>query len=413
MKNWYQISLNIPLEKLGPAIEYPTPVQQLIDCVDAAWINAGSPSDLALFMGEYAGFSRQRFFLPPTASLYINDLLEEKDAYRIEEPEPYRLLKKIAGSDNAFGIWLPWANLESIEYPPITSGTFRSISPPDVDDNESVAPSITQDELDVVAGIAFMKAGRFADALPIMLQATHLHPHDYGHWHMAGQCFRFIEDFPNAIRYLKEAARLDPTEKVAFLALGIAFQLYGQFDNAIGAFSKALEIDPNYDLAYNSMALTQMNKGDFEFALHNYDEALKAMTRHLVKTFVNSPGRGIAKFHDSPHSLWSEYAIFGALFIASSDGSIEKLAWPTGEFAMTEERDEGFEGLFWDDQVDSEGKKTRLFLPNYFNTFAIRLRDNADYARFLRAKGTALEELGRVPEAQKHYEESDHFSPIN
>ncbi|MGH9821084.1 MAG: hypothetical protein ACRD43_13040, partial [Pyrinomonadaceae bacterium] len=95
-----------------------------------------------------------------------------------------------------------------------------------------------------------------------------------------------------------------------------------------------------------------------------------------------------------------------------SDGSIEKLAWPTGELAMKEEREEGFEGLFWNDQIDSEGKKTRLFLPNYFNIFSIRLRDNADYARLIRAKGTALEELGRVDEARKHYEESDYFRPI-
>jgi len=411
MKNWYQISLDIPIEKPEPGREYPSPVQQLIDSVNTAWTDAGSPPDVALFMGEYMGFSRQRFFLPPAASLYINDFLDEQGAHKIEEPEPYRLLKKVAGSDEAFEIWLPWANLDSIEYPPLTSGTFRTISPDDADDEPALSP-LSQYEPDVDAAIAFMKAGRFVEALPVMVQATRVYPKNYGYWHMAGQCFRFVEDFPNAIRYLKEAARLDPSEKGAFLALGIAFQLHGQFYNAIGAFSKALEIDPDFDLAYNSLALTQMKKGDFEFALHNYDEALKAITRHLVKTFVNSPGRGIAKFHDSPHSLWSEYAIFGALFIASSDGSIEKLAWPTGEFAMKEEREEGFEGLFWNDQIDSEGKKTRLFLPNYFNTFSMRLRDNADYARLIRAKGTALEELGRVDEARKHYEESDYFRPI-
>lgn len=103
--------------------------------------------------------------------------------------------------------------------------------------------------------------------------------------------------------------------------------------------------------------------------------------------------------------------MFGAMFIASSDNTIEELAWPTGEFAMREEKDEGFDGLFWHDQIGNDGRKTRLFLPNYFNTFEVRLRDNADYAMLLRAKGTALEALGRETEAQQHYDEADYFLP--
>lgn len=419
MKNWYQISLDIPIEGPDTSREYPRPVQKLIDEFQGAWKSEGSPADVALFMGEYRGFTRQVFFFPPTTCSFLSGLLEAYGAYRIEEPEPYRLLKKIAGSDDAFAFWLPWVDLDSIEYPPLRSGTFRSIADPDAtsqdietDNPQTGVFSADRDEPDVDAAIELMKSGKFASALPIMIEATRLFPKEYGYWHMAGQCYRFVEDLPNAIKFLKEAARLDRTEKGAFLALGIAFQIYGQFHNAIGAFTKALEIDPNYDLAFNSLALTQMKKGDYEYALHNYDEALKAMTRRLVSSFTNSPSRGITKHHDSPFSLWGEYAIFGAMFLASSDDSIEELAWPTGEFAIREEKDEGFEGLYWNDQINSSGRKTRLFLPNYFNTFEARLRDNADYSMFLRAKGTALEALGRNAEAQQHFDESDYFRPI-
>lgn len=421
--SWYQIMLEVPLEKPDPARSLPTPVKELIERVELAWIDAKSPADVALFMGEYFGFSRQRFFLPPSAGEHCPKLLEVFNARLIEEPEPYRLLHRVAGSESAFGIWLPWVNLDSIEYPPVRCRTFRHVIDSD-QDLEETAPVTTEgasfysgsddsSEPDVDAAISFMKSGRFAEALPILIRATRMYPDSYGYWYMAGQCYRFTDDLPNAIKFLKEAARRNPTEKEIFLALGIAFQLLDRFHNAIGSFAKALEIDPNYDLAYNSLALTQMKKGDFEFALHNYDEALKAMTRRLVKTFSNAPGRGITKYHNSRFSLWGEYAVFGAMFIASSDKSIGRLAWPTGEFAIREEKNEDFEGLFWRDQIDSEGVKTRMFLPNYFNTFEARLRDNHDYSTFLRAKGTALEALDRSTEAQQHYAEAEHFMPVS
>jgi len=269
-----------------------------------------------------------------------------------------------------------------------------------------------ESSVNVDDAISLMKSGQFADALPIFLSAIRLNPKYYGNWYMAGQCFRFTNDLPNAVKHLQAAARLNPSEREVFLALGIACQLSDNFENAVPAFVKALEIDPNYDLAYNSLALTQMKMGDFEFALHNYDEALKAMTRRLVKSLRNTSTRGITKHHDSSFTLWAEYAVFGAMFIASSDNTVTDMAWPTGEFAEKEERDENYERLLWHDQPSGDGKKTRLFLPNYFNTFESRLRDTIDYSFFLRAKGTALEALGRESEAIQHYDEAEDFKPI-
>lgn len=415
MKNWHQILLDVPLERKDKTDSLPTPVQNLKNQAYFAWVNAGSPDDLALFMGEYVGFSRQHFFLPPCASKYCPDLLNDYGFNLVEELEPYRLLHIIAGSDKAFSIWCPWANKDSIEYPPLRSGTFRSIPDDAEDTDDEIDADIGVDDLteeEREEAMSLMKVGRFAEALPTLVRATRKYPTKYGNWFMAGQCYRFTDNIPKAIEYLKQAARLNPTEKTIFLGLGIAFQLYGQYDNAIGSLSKSLEIDPNYDLGYNSLALTQMKKGDFEFALHNYDEALKAMTRRLVSSLRNTPGQGITKFHDSSYTLWSEYAIFGAMFIATSDGSITDMAWPTGEFAQREERDENYEGLLWKDQIKEPGKKTRLFLPNFFNTFEVRLHDSSDYSTLIRAKGTALEALGREDEAQQHYGEAEYFQPI-
>ena len=258
-------------------------------------------------------------------------------------------------------------------------------------------------------GIELMKTGEFAAALPLLLRAIENDPSHYGNWYMAGQCFRFTNDLPKAVKHLVKASELAPREAPVFLALGIALQLSKRLDEATAALVCALKIDSNYELAYNSLALTHMKKGNFEYALDNYDEALKAMTRRIVCSFNNSSGRGIIKHHDSTHMLWSEYAMFGAMFIASSDKTIEKLAWPSGEGARDEECSEVNEGLFWADKFDVSGTKVRLFMPNYFNTFRSRLIEDNSYSMFLRAKGTALEELGRISEAHEHYEEAKDF----
>jgi tetratricopeptide (TPR) repeat protein len=256
-----------------------------------------------------------------------------------------------------------------------------------------------------------MKKGRFAEALPFFLRAIEDDPTHYGNWYMTGQCFRFTNDFPNAIRHLRKAAELDPDEKAVFLGLGIALQLTEQFDDAIEAFRRALEIDPNYDLAFNSLALTQMKQGDFELALHNYDEALKAMTRHIVTTLRNARSTGIVKQHDSYHLIWLEFAFFGGVYLASLDGNISKIAWPSGEQALQEERYEENDGLYWIDKTDLQGETVRLFLPNYFNTFREHLTRDITYHKLLRGKGSALAELGRYDDAEKHFAEAKYFLP--
>ncbi|MBK9214645.1 MAG: tetratricopeptide repeat protein [Chloracidobacterium sp.] len=243
-----------------------------------------------------------------------------------------------------------------------------------------------------------------------------------------GTCYAEIGDKQSARRAFVEAieftpvgfayqhpssnlAELDPNEKEVFLDLGIALKKTDRLDEAIEAFRRALEIDPNYDLAFSSLALTQMKTGDFEIALHNYDEAIKAMTRNIVKTFKNSRSKGIIKQHDSHHLLWLEFAFFGAVYLSSLGENVKKLAWPTGDQAIQEERDEGYDGLYWVDKTDPQGETTRLFLPNYFNTFREHLTYTSGYSILLRGKGSALRELGRRAEADEHYTEAEYFNP--
>ncbi len=52
MKNWYQIVLNIPLEKPDLPGSLPSPIKRLVNRANKEWIAAGSPANIALFMAD-------------------------------------------------------------------------------------------------------------------------------------------------------------------------------------------------------------------------------------------------------------------------------------------------------------------------------------------------------------------------
>lgn len=260
-------------------------------------------------------------------------------------------------------------------------------------------------------GIALMKRQRFDEALPLFHRALDQDPSQWNVWYMAGQCCRFLNDIEGAIERLSRAVKLKGDEPAVFLALGIAFQMDAQWDQAIEAFSRAIEIDADYELAYNSLALTQKKRGDLDKALHNYDAGAKALGRRLVKGLENSRTSPILKHRDTRGTLWLEYAMYAAIYLANSAQGISGIAWPTAEQALEEERSERHAGLYWVDLPDGKGETMRLFLPNYFNTFCELLRGDASFSNLIGNRGTVLELLGRRDEARLHFEEAAEFHP--
>jgi len=259
--------------------------------------------------------------------------------------------------------------------------------------------------------IELMKGQRFGEALHLLRRAIDQNPSQWNAWYMAGQCCRFLNDIDGAIDHLSRAAELKTDEAPIFLALGIAFQLNTQWDDAIEAFRRAIEIDSDYELAYNSLALTQKKRGELDKALHNYDAGAKALARRIVKAMPNSRTTPILKHRDTVGTLWVEYAIYAALYLASSAEGINSSAWPTGEYALEEERTERHAGLYWIDTPNDKRETVRLFLPNYFNTFRQLLKRDAAYSNVIGNRGTVLELLGRHDEAHVHFAEATEFLP--
>ena len=268
---------------------------------------------------------------------------------------------------------------------------------------------MAQDLIDLA--IERMQGQRFGDALPLLRRAIEEDPSQWNAWYMAGQCCRFLYDIDGAIAHLARAAGLKPDAAPVFLALGIAYQMGTHWADAVDAFRQAINIDPDYELAYNSLALTQKNAGALDKALHNYDAGAKALARRVGKALRNSRDSRILKHRDTTGTLWIEYAMYAGLYLASSAHGISAIAWPTGELATEEERTEKHGGLYWVDSSNNKGETTRLFLPNYFNTFRESLRHDAAYSNLIGNRGTVLDLLGRHDEARQHFDEAAEFEP--
>ena len=69
-----------------------------------------------------------------------------------------------------------------------------------------------------------------------------------------------------------------------------------------------------------------------------------------------------------------------------------------------------YAGLYWDVAVDEDGRRSRVFLRNYFRTFAHTLRRDGTYAVLLGNRATVLTQLGRDRDAETHLSEAREFS---
>jgi tetratricopeptide (TPR) repeat protein len=258
---------------------------------------------------------------------------------------------------------------------------------------------------------SLLNRGAYQESLPILQAVIADDPSDWNSIYLAGQCWRFMGEMNKAIELLKQALSLNTEEPSILLALGIAQQLDSRFSDAISSFKDAIKLNPDYTLAYNSLALTYRKSGEPARAMELYDVGLKSLTRTIVKNLTNRSGNRIFKHAERGASLWLEHAMFGAMYLVASDEAVDTIAFPNGTMAMQEETDETHRGLFWIDQNSDDDETTRLFLPNYFNTFMQLLFHEKIYSELIGNKGVVLEILGEKDEAEAHFEEANAFSP--
>ena len=254
-----------------------------------------------------------------------------------------------------------------------------------------------------------MKSGNYQAALTSFNALLTKDAQDWSLLYMAGQCARFTNDITLALSYLKRAAQLNQAEPQLLLALGIAHQLCGQLRESEDALRKTLELDADMGAAYNSLGITLEEMGKLDLALHNFEEGLNALSRRIARSMRNQRESRIFPDPSVLGARWIQLAINGATYLCARDTDISQLAWLTGEQANQEARTKVHAGLFWKDSVDASGAKTRLFLPNFFNTFCAILRQEQVYGIYLGNLVSVLDLMGKHSEAKACCSEADEF----
>ena len=252
---------------------------------------------------------------------------------------------------------------------------------------------------------------RYQEAQEILFKLVEDGEDDENIYYLIGQTYRYLDKYSQAIHYLKIASKMHSSAP-NLLALGIALQLNRQYENAIDTLKQAIDVDKNNLLPYNSLALTYKRMGEYQIAADTYENVLKIMGYQIIFDMNNSRETVFVESNFFNSNLWFEYAIAAAVYFSQAD-NINSIRFPTGESAEKEEREHNYEGLYWIDEEDGdESKISRLFLPNYFNTYQMILASNSIYASFMGDRGQILELLGENEDAQKHLIEADEFMQL-
>jgi len=256
--------------------------------------------------------------------------------------------------------------------------------------------------------LALISSGQIVEAGRLAVTAVEQAPDDWYAHYVLGMCLRFAQDYAKACASHSRANELSPGQPSVLLALAIARQLNGEYPEAIESLRLALEIDGDYVNAYNTLAMTQKLMGAFEKAAYNYDAGAKALARVIVKALRNAEDSPRLPHFDEMAELSTNYAMFGAMYLAAN-AAVDGISWPTGEMALRDERTQEFRGWYWQDHRTTDGKMTRLFLPNYFNTFYARLQADSQYANLMGNRSTVLRLMGNAQEAAEHLREAETF----
>lgn len=178
--------------------------------------------------------------------------------------------------------------------------------------------------------------------------------------------------------------------------------------------AKTLEKDPRRFDAWVELARIQNREGKHEKARANCESGLQQLVKLIAEMMNNDERNPILKTfsYKTEIDIAMEYAVEGALYLCVLDDDAERMVWPTGENAEKEERTEDHKGLYWV-KTSLDGKQSRMFLPNFFNTFCNEfcktLRENSDCSNMIVELGLALERLGETEESQKHIQKIQHL----
>jgi predicted O-linked N-acetylglucosamine transferase (SPINDLY family) len=121
-----------------------------------------------------------------------------------------------------------------------------------------------------------LRAGRLADAEPLLRQVLARTPHHAGALHLLG-CVAFQLRRPaEAVDLIRRAIALDPAQAIFHTNLGLALLVMGRKDDAIQAFRQSVKLWPEHPDANNELGNVLCDVGQFDEAIDCYQRAVAA-----------------------------------------------------------------------------------------------------------------------------------------
>ena len=117
-----------------------------------------------------------------------------------------------------------------------------------------------------------LKAGKYAEAIPLLHRAARLRPDDHDTLHDLGLALTRCQRFAEAIGALRRAAALRPKHAPTHFALGQALELQGSALTALASYERAVALTPR-------MAEAQARIGELLLTFSREGEAIEALQR--------------------------------------------------------------------------------------------------------------------------------------
>ncbi|MBI2372323.1 MAG: tetratricopeptide repeat protein [Deltaproteobacteria bacterium] len=124
-------------------------------------------------------------------------------------------------------------------------------------------------------GDAYMKRGRYGEALAATEQAVRLKPDYPEAWNTLGLVRSGRGELEKAVPAYRRAIHLMPDYAEAWNNLGIAHGDRGEHAEAITVFHRAIRLKPNYAEAWNNLGVVYATKGQYAQAVPAYREAIR------------------------------------------------------------------------------------------------------------------------------------------
>lgn len=176
-------------------------------------------------------------------------------------------------------------------------------------------------------GVEHAMAGRFRDALDLLIPFTEEHPHHFQSWYVRGICHERVGENAESITCWTACIALDPDMHLAYFNRGLVRLHESDFVRANRDFTHALELKPGWTEALMNRAIARKGMKDYARAIADLNKVVAKHDSSVQARFLRAE---IKELNNKPEEAKIEFA--EAMKIEPND----ELGWSTRGHARLE-----------------------------------------------------------------------------